>query len=330
MVSNLEKYLVDLVETICYLKKFTQDQPDKILEDTKCYTSLILLGKTLESSSDDINFDIFVQQRFDQVISNYLNEIFKIRLKVDFQTKIDWDIAETVCERNEILAQTFSYVIDITNEILGSSVEFCSLFVENDGLRICLEFLADEAFLNKNEKVNILSRGDPVGLPNFLIMIVANLATKTCDQQKPKWKSLNTAEILLRVVEIIPETQFNSFSPLAYLLDDKQIETLFEQNEMKPILDALLSLLVKVSFDLRENDLDRQNIEISLKGNSIKCEIHHVDQGDGILASVYDILGCLYKLALNDSIKQVIYFDDKIKGCFKTILEKGCLFIFLL
>ena len=327
MLSHLYQNLFDLSEPVNYLTTFTRDQADKILDDRKSYSSLILLVNTLHCHPEYVNLEIFIQNRFDQVISNYLNEIFKIRADIDFQTKIKCEKADTAFERNEILAQTFTFVTRFTNEIANLSIEFCTLFVENDGLRLCLEFLRDEEFLNRNEKVKFLYK-NPIDVPNYLTMIISNLAQRTCDEQKHKGKSLNAAEILLRLVKINPETQLNSYSTLAYLLDDKQIETLFDQNKMKPILDALLSLLVKASINLIENHLDRRKLEINFKGKPIKCEIHFVDQGDGSWMSADDILMSLYKLAVNESLKVAIYFDENINEYFMNILEKGNEFSF--
>ena len=321
-MSTPNEFTLEINKLINYLAKFTREQSNRVLDDKKSYSSLFLIGKTLNSNSDDVDFGIFVKKRFDQVISNYLNEILKIRSSIDFQTKIDWKMAETATDRNEILAQTFTYVIDITNEIVQSSVEFCSLFVENDGLHLCLEFLRDQVFLNKNENVKIMS-GHPISIADFLTMIIANLANRTCDEQKHKWKSLNAAEILIKIGEVNPATRLNSYYTLAYLLDDKQIEHLFEQNKMKVILDALLRLLVKASINFKENDCQRFYIQIIFKGKSMKYDVHHVIRDDGILTSIGGVLMRLYKLSVNDSIKLAIYFDENAKDCFKVILEKG-------
>ena len=97
---------------------------------------------------------------------------------MDFQTRIDWRNAENAVRRNEILAQIFTYVIYITNEILIRSFELCSLFVQNNGLCLCLEFLKDNAFLNKNKYVKIIDSGNPLGIADSLTMIMANLVEK--------------------------------------------------------------------------------------------------------------------------------------------------------
>ena len=317
-MSTPNEFNFEIKKLVNNLTIFTREQSSRVLDDKKCYSSLLLIGKILNSNSIYVDFDIFAQARFDQVIANYLREILRIRASIDFQTKLDWQHAETALERNEILAQTFTYVIDITNEIVQCSMEFCALFVEYDGLRLCLDFLADQVFLNKNENVKILF-GRPVGITDFLTMIIANLANRTCDEQKHLWKSFNAAEILLKIADV----NINAHYTLVYLLDDKEIESLFEQNQMKPIFDALLRLLIEASGKFRENDFQRLTIQINFKGRTLKYDIHHVSRDDGVLTSLGGVLVRLYKLAVNDLIKVAIYFDHNAKDCLKAILEKG-------
>jgi len=293
----------------------------------KSYLSLVLITKELNSNPDNVDYAMFIQQRFDQVTSNYLNEIFQIRSSIDFQTQIKWEINETASKLNDIQVQSFKYVLYIVNKLVQCSMlEFCSLFVENDGLRLCLEFLKDEDFLNKNKKVMV----EDLGIPDYLTMIVQTLANRTCDEQKPKWKSLDAADILLKLGEVGPASLLNSYFTFAYLLDDKQIESLVEQNKMKSILDAFLKILVTASDSYKKNDLDRSDpIEIKLKGTPVKCKILFVDRGDGISNTIDEILVCLFKLAVNDSIKLQIYLDKRSNESFKTILEKGNFFLFI-
>ena len=298
------------------LKKFTLEQPDKILKDRKSFLSLVSIGKTIFDHGVDVDFGIFAQKRFDKVISNYLSEILKIRSSINFQTQIDWDIAETVIDRNEILEQTFTYVLKITNLILVHSVEFCSYFVENNGLRLCLESFNDQNFVKKitNAKSN---DGSLIRLSDILSMIITNLAQRTCDDQKHVWKSLNAAQILFNIPEV------NSNHTFAYLLDDKEIETLFKQNKMKPILDEFFGILIKASVNFKEDNLYRISKEINFKGKSIKCEYHHERGVDDVLTGMVGVLLCLYKFSVNDSIKLAIYFNENVKDCLKTFLEKG-------
>ena len=322
MSSNLKKNNDDLSEQINCLKKFAQDQAHSILDDTECYNSLISIGYIVIYDQDH-DCDIFVQQRFDQVISNYFNEIFKIRTEIDFHTKLGENLARTAVDRNEILAQTYNFVFAITNRIFIGSVEFCTLFVKNDGLRLFLQFLKDEDFLNKNNEAKIIDSGDPMVISDDLTLLLTNLVSRTCDEQNDIWKSLNVTEILFKICEINPTTRLNSYYTLAYLLDDKQIEKLFEQNKMKSILDALLSLLIKASVNFKENLFDRMTHELNFKGKPIKYEVHLVKRDNANFFFISEVLQVLYKLSVNDLIKQAIYFDDNVKDCFKIFFEKG-------
>ena len=112
--------------SINHLTKFTQDQPYRILKDRKCYLSLISIGKIIYDHQDQIDFGIFVQNRFDQVISNYLKEIFKIRMEIDFHAELEWENAETYIEENEILFQTFINVHCMDKNLnIHNSTPYC-------------------------------------------------------------------------------------------------------------------------------------------------------------------------------------------------------------
>jgi len=193
---------------------------------------------------------------------------------------------------------------------------------------LCLEFLKDEIFLNKNKDAGFELSGNYYSVLDFFILNISVSALASCDEQKHKWKSLNVATILLNVADVNQSIRSKSFNALALLLDDKQIEALFEQNKMKLILDSLLEYVKKTSVNFNMNIFRRRNAEINFKGKPIKCEIHYEFDGNGMPTNIHGVLQRLYKLSVNDSIKLAIYFDANIKEGLKTILEKGKLFEF--
>jgi len=311
------------------LTKFTRERPDRILDDRQCYLSLLNIYNIIEKKHELIDFDVFAKNRFDQVIANYLKELFKVRMSIDFQTKFIFNDAQVAAsERNEVLVKTLLCVNTIANVISLRSVEICSLFVEHECLQLWLEFLKDELFLNKNKDAGFELSGVYESVIDNFLMNISLLALASCDEQKHKWKSLNAATILLNVADVNQSTRSNSFNALALLLDDKQIEALFEQNKMKLILDSILEYVIQTSVNFNMNMFERRTFEIKFKGKPIKCEIHYEFDENGRAKFIHGVLQRLYKLSVNDSIKLAIYFDANIKEGLKTILEKGKLFLF--
>ena len=326
-MSTPNEFTFEISKATNYLKQFTQDQPDRILKDKKSYSSLILIGKTLYDHSENVDFEVFIKNSFDQVILNYWKEIFKIRMNIDFKTKIDWRNAETAIEKNEILVQTFNFLFFITTQILIRSVGLCFLFVQNDGLRLCLELLNDKAFIIKNKDVKVGIQSNPLDITEYIsALIIQHLVVNTCDELKHVWTSLNAAEVLFEIAKVNSTNRLNSYFSLAYLLDDKQIEKLAEENEMKLILNSFIKLIIKASESFKKNDFRRIIKEVNFKGKPIKCDIHYIEREDGIWNSVTGILNCLYQLAVNDKIKFVIYSEENFKNYFKIFLEKGNFF----
>jgi len=117
------------------LTKFTRERPDRILEDRQCYLSLVSFSNIIRKKYGIIDYDVFAQNRFDQVIANYLKELFKVRMSIDFQAEFNSNNAQSAAsERNEVLVKTFACVNYIANVISLRSVEICSLFVEHEYL----------------------------------------------------------------------------------------------------------------------------------------------------------------------------------------------------
>lgn len=330
-MSTPNEFTFEISKATNYLKQFTQDQPDRILKDKKSYSSLILIGKTLYDHSENVDFDVFIKNGFDQVILNYWKEIFKIRMNIDFKTKIDWRNAETAIEKNEILVQTFNFLLFITTQILIRSVGLCFLFVQNDGLRLCLELLNDKAFIIKNKDVKVGIQSNPLDITEYIsALIIQHLVVNTCDELKHVWTSLNAAEVLFEIAKVNSTNRLNSYFSLAYLLDDKQIESLGEHDEkLESIIDFMLNLLITICHNFKTNHLARITSRINFKAKSIKYDIHHVDRGDGIEIGVDEILHCLYKLAVNETMKSDLFFYGNLKDCLKIILENGIFLLYL-
>ena len=135
----------------------------------------------------------------------------------------------------------------------------------------------------------------------------------TCDDQKHVWHHLDAVNILLQVASYTWSsigTVFNARFTLAFLLDDSQLMSLVE---IRSILESNLRFMRLASAHYKDDNLVRISIQIEVSGTSLEMDIHHVDRGDGMSISVKEILECLFRLSLNDALKEEIYFSEEVK-----------------
>ena len=70
--------------------------------------------------------------------------------------------------------------------------------------------------------------------------------------------------------------------------------------------------------------MNRRTFQIFLKNRAQDFSIHFVRRDNGTEISVDYLLDCLFKLAaVNDRVKEEIYFRNDAKKWFRTILDKG-------
>ena len=78
-MSTPNEFNFEIKKLVNNLTHFTREQSSRVLDDKKCYSSLLLIGKILNSNSIYVDFDIFAQARFDQVIANYPSNFILIK-----------------------------------------------------------------------------------------------------------------------------------------------------------------------------------------------------------------------------------------------------------
>ena len=66
-------------------------------------------------------------------------------------------------------------------------------------------------------------------------------------------------------------------------------------------------------------------MQILFKSKSFDYQVHRMKGVNSIYTSVVLLLDCLSKLAVNDKIKNDLYFEFDLKDCLKTLLTKGIL-----
>jgi hypothetical protein len=309
-----------LIDAIEYLNCFVKDEPERIFSsgDHEAFLALVFIAKNISVYKEQINFEIFLSNNFDATFTRLLMRLYEKRDELDFEAS-----------RRHV--QVFTYLLFVINDTLLKSIKFCHRFVQNGGFSACLLFLGDEQFITRNLHTKIAAFApdiSPARLADILTMIITNLVM-TCDTYKSKWSNLRAVEILLRIALLSPSSKFNVYTTIPFILNDEHIESSssFESNvEINAIIDVLVEMMANARKEFDRGDFNRLSFQIVLKDRAQNFSIHFVRRNNGTEISLDYLLDCLFKLAVNDKVKEEIYFRGDMGKCLKTILERGFCF----
>jgi hypothetical protein len=301
-----------LIDAIEYLNYFVKDEPERIFSSDEAFLALVFIAKSIAAFKEQINFEIFLSNNFDETFTRLFMRLYEKRDELNFKRPDGRNV------------QIFAYLLFVINDTLLKSIKFCHLFVKNTGLNACLLFLGDEKFITENLKTKIAAFDtdiSPTSLADILTMIITNLVM-TCDTFKNKWFSLNAVEILLKIASISPSSKFNAYTTIPFIVNDEQIESSFKL-EINSIIDVLIEMIANARKEFDRGSFNRLSFQIVLKGRAQNFSIHFVRRNNGTEISLDYLLDCLFKLAVNDKVKEEIYFRGDTSKCLKTILERG-------
>jgi hypothetical protein len=153
---------------------------------------------------------------------------------------------------------------------------------------------------------------------HYLILNLTVLS-KYSEDLLEEWVKLDWVNILFKALKLQPEKEFSIYFIITYICDDKQIETL---NEFNSVILKYADFLKKTANDFKNNAFKRDSRLMMINGEAIDV-VTHTLVIDKVNSALGTVLKSLYKLSLNDKIKNVIYYEQKIKDDLKVILLKG-------
>jgi hypothetical protein len=267
-------------------------------------------------------FDLLELKKCEKFISRLISYFYTIHNELNFDLKIDLSTAEDIIDLEQKRVTVFCLLLYMTNIIMMNSIHLCVQFSLNGFLKAYFQFLSDKDFLEKNSKkiFNMWSReANPI---NYMVMNVLALS-KACDENKSIWVDLGSINILLKVCQLKESTQKDGYLAIINIADDKQIESLIE---MKTVKNSILSELEKTVQNFNADLFSRYNRQIQFQGKTINCSVHCIAQVNQTTMSIIVILRGLYKLSINEKMKNQLYFEDALKSRLKVIILKGNFF----
>ena len=155
-LNNQLELNVTLHKALDFLKDYMNDA-SLICTETNgfCYSALIFIGKAIYVC--DIDFSIFTVKDFEMVVFKLLIYLYEIRNELKFEIRVNLSNAEFAKDKHEMRLFALSYTLFIANRVSRFSANFCSRFVQIQGLKCYFLFLADKQFMRIN-KVNFFKK----------------------------------------------------------------------------------------------------------------------------------------------------------------------------
>ncbi len=320
--ENLDKINEELRRAVDHLKNL--EHPAKLFdsENDSSYNALIFVGKIIFNfHASKIDFDLFHLRNFEECMINVFNHLFKVSNELSFNLKLVSPHAEKATTLNEKRIYALDFLLYLTNRLAENSQQFSEQFLLKNGVKCHFVFMNDEDFIEKNSNFTLTDlTGQDWNLLDKMAMNITYLSTKTCDDHKKLWADLDSVKILLKIASFMPTTSFYAYMTISHILDDRQLENL---KAIRSIIELLTNLLKQCSSQFEADKYDRKLRKINFKTKTLEIEVHRAKDSNGVYISIITLLQCLYKLAVNDKIKNILYLKHDIELCLKTFISKG-------
>ena len=207
-----------------------------------------------------------------------------------------------------------------SNLIMSNNLKFKFGFQKSNGLKAYLSFLRDEEFVQKNLNLSMNPfRSATLYILDYITLNLSVLSNNSEDY-RVKWHEMDAIDILLKTATTKSTTLDYCYNTILYIATDKQIETLTEIHDYS---NTLISRVEATSNDFINDRFNRQKRQILEEDGIVNIEVHCVRDSNNLFTPIRGVLNSLYIIAVNDKLKQQLYFDTKLKEYLKVIIRKG-------
>lgn len=294
------------------------EKSKNIIDDELAYQCLFYIGKTVKNTK----VEIFPKRNSEKIFSHILLELYKVQNKLDFKSfTIDIASPNLNANKNDRRISMLSFLVYIINKVAPKSVNFCINFPKHDGLKAFLLFLSNESFIKNtlDVKMNDFSLSKPTSILDTIVLDIVSLSL-CYDENIDKWKELDTIGILLNIAKLKESVEFNAYVSIVNIIDDKQIESL---TDVHSILKNLVEFFKKCGDYFKEKRFNRQKRQIIENGEIKDYSVHCVLKNSEFSVSILIILQSLYKLSINDKMRNEIYFNQNLKESLSEVVLKS-------
>jgi hypothetical protein len=308
------------IKYLCYLK-----EPELVLTDSK---SRRVIGYLKDQSEDNDELIKLISENkniieiFINSLAYYLEELKTYLSSYSKSCKIK------LSEENEgKCLEKFDFVqemIILTRNLTNKSKSLCYKFHDNHLSQTIFDYLSDDDLVKRLFKFKQRSSLNirQIGL-EFLLGLLGVLLNISyiADYRKKDFEELKATEKLLKFVEYIKSNENSRllvYVTLTNIVNEHDIETAFDT---KQTIEDLIRLIRVGADKIKSKDnLKRIRVDVDFDEEiEIFEEICIINDDWNIL----DLLLALYRLAINDNLKLVIYQNYNIKDELEKILLFG-------
>jgi hypothetical protein len=320
--SNGSKILPLAVEYLTQNLLFKEDITT-FFTDKTAIDAYLFIAKLIAYESNKFDYTPFEANQFEIFVSQIMchfsekrNELHITQQKNELSSSLKSE--QFFDDSTEVKLIALKCTLFMTNIIPSHSVLFATKFPKAGGLKTYLDFLQDDAFVtaNLNTKLMMWDKKETLIIEYFILNISS--LSKHCEDYKQKWIVLNTVDVLLKMSKLNANFKYLCYTGITNVADDAQIEHL---EEIQDFADMQVEFLRKLHNTVLATAYKRDVRQIFDNNVRYDCEMLSLNLPNNISTSIYNILQGLYKLSINQKMKEDLFF--KVKDYLKTFLAKG-------
>jgi hypothetical protein len=297
------------IQYLCQLK-----EPETILNNSRSHRVIRFL-KDFSEDNDDL-VKCFLEQK--TIIEVFVNSLafYHGELKTFLSAysksshNLHEELEQTYLDHLDFIEELIYLIRNLTNK----SKSICYKFHDNFGTQAILEYLDDDSLVRRLLKFKQRSSTtiQETGF-HFLLGLLGTLLNISyiADYRKKDFEDLKSTDKVLKFVEYIKthdDARLLAYVTLTNIVNENEIETLLDTRHAIEDLVGLIRIGVD-SIEEKDN-LKRIRVDVDYdEDNELLEDVCFINADWNIL----DLLLALYRLAINDKLKSVIYQDYNIK-----------------
>ena len=299
-----------LIEALDYLNNIKN--PSLMVKDELFHSSLIYIKSSL-FINQNLDLNIFLEKNSHEVFSELLNYLCTMCDELDIDNYVEKQ--QPPCE-NTVKVEMLFIILSLVNILISRSVKFNTHINKTLIIMGHFHLLRSDNFIEKCGKNKLVY---------YLEFVVGNInwLSRYCgEENRKKWVELEGITLLIKLSKLSEACILSAYQAISNIANEKQIEAI-NQADIQFGLKNLIKTFKSVTNGLLKNksSIVDGTIQVIISDKTIQKQAHFII-GNG-RQSVFGIIQALYKLAVNDKIKEEIYFGFKVKEDLRIILDNS-------
>ena len=308
------------IKYLCQLK-----EPQLVLTYGKSHRVIGFLKDNSENNDELVACVLEEKSIVDVFVSSlayYLEE-----LKVFLGSYSKSSLSKLLQDDVQLYLEKFDFVIELIiliRNLTNKSKTLCYRFHDNHGTQVIFDYLVDDNLVKRLFKFKQRSSANTkdIGI-NFLLGLLGTLLNISyiADYRKKDFEELKVTEKVIHLVDLVKKcdnARLLAYVILSNVVNENEIETSLDTRHA---IEDLMSLIrAGVDAIVQKENLKRIRVDVDFdEDNEIFEDVCSINDDWNIL----DLLLALYRLAINDNLKLVIFRDFNIKIELEKIFLNG-------